>query len=133
MLFYFDPFKSFIVYSASSYILFQKEHYRFFWRWNKLKYFSDIYPRECNEFRVPMYWVIFSRVPEKYPDSVLRDWYFWSRSRRKIPNQAPCWAVAWPGVAIAQCRKIWIPVHVRRLIKYLKVEEYIHEIVQKKN
>jgi hypothetical protein len=33
---------------------------------------------------------------------------------------------------IAQDRKISIPVHVRRLIKYLKVEEYIRVIVQRK-
>jgi hypothetical protein len=32
---------------------------------------------------------------------------------------------------IAQDRKILIPEHVRRLIKYLKVEEYIRVIVQK--
>jgi hypothetical protein len=32
---------------------------------------------------------------------------------------------------MAQCRKILIPVHARRLIKYLKVEEYIPEIVER--
>jgi hypothetical protein len=35
-------------------------------------------------------------------------------------------------VAIAQDRKILIPVHVGRLIKYLKVEEYIRVKVQRK-
>jgi hypothetical protein len=34
--------------------------------------------------------------------------------------------------AIAQYRKILISMHVRRLIKYLKVEENIREIVPKK-
>ncbi len=34
--------------------------------------------------------------------------------------------------AIAQYRKILIPVHLWRLIKYLKVEEYIRKIVQRK-
>jgi hypothetical protein len=33
---------------------------------------------------------------------------------------------------IAQDRKILIPVHVGRLMKYLKVEEYIRVIVQRK-
>jgi hypothetical protein len=32
----------------------------------------------------------------------------------------------------ARDRKILIPMHVRRLIKYLKVEEYIRVIVQRK-
>jgi hypothetical protein len=34
--------------------------------------------------------------------------------------------------AIAQHRKILIPGHLPRLIKYSKVEEYIREIVQRK-
>jgi hypothetical protein len=36
------------------------------------------------------------------------------------------------GVAIAQYRTILIAVHVRRLIKYWKVEQYIREIAQRK-
>jgi len=36
------------------------------------------------------------------------------------------------AVAIAQHRKILIVVDVTRLIKYLKVEEFIREIVQRK-
>jgi hypothetical protein len=34
--------------------------------------------------------------------------------------------------AIDQCRKVLIPVPIARLIKYLKVEEYIREILEKK-
>jgi hypothetical protein len=35
-------------------------------------------------------------------------------------------------MAIAQYRKILLPEHVQRLIKHLKVEECIREIVQRK-